>query len=183
MSARLGKVAHCERVVEDSVPKVRVFVDEGDSENPELIEAELLSEPGVDALPLPGDEVSIIESEGSGNTISQAFADLMNPGKAEQGERRTYARADDGKIVAEVWLKKDGTVVTKNDKGKLTLHTDGTLEYGDGLFIVDLEGNVKFKGEVTAMAGTPDAPLPGVKLSTHLHPTGVGPTSAPTPGT
>jgi phage baseplate assembly protein gpV len=46
----------------------------------------------------------------------------------------------------------------------------------DGPLVV--KGAITADGEVTAMATGP-----GVKLSTHIHPTGVGPTGAPTPGT
>jgi hypothetical protein len=174
MKDRLGKVSHCERVVEDGVPKVRVFVDEGDDGNPDLIEVEKLAEPGLDALPLPGDEVTIGESEGSGNAIAQAFADLINAGKAEPGEYRTYARDPSGAVACEVWCKGDGTVAIKSIKSGSKLDFNGVL--------IDQQGNITVPGEVTAMVGTTEAPLPGVTLSKHLHPTGVGPSGTPTPG-
>lgn len=44
--------------------------------------------------------------------------------------------------------------------------------------VIDPQGNVYAPGEITAKATTSP-----VNLSTHVHPTGVGPTSAPTPGT
>lgn len=179
MTGRLGNVDSATRVDVDGVPTVVVKVDCGD----ELLTAEHLDSPGVDALPLPGDECMIEECEGVGATSVNAYADPKNVGKAEPGERRTYARDASGKVVIESWLKADGSGTLFNEKGKLTLLPDGSLSYNDGAFIVDVNGNAKFKGEVTAMAGTPAVPLPGVKLSTHLHPTGVGPTSPPTPGT
>lgn len=175
MAARFGKVSHCERVTEDGVPKVRVFVDEGDDGNPDLTTAELLLEPGVDALPLPGDEAAIIKSEGSGNTIAQAFADLINAGVAEPGEHRIYGRDAAGALACEVWCKADGTVAVKSIKAGSKIDLNGVL--------IDQQGNMTVPGEVTGMVGTTETPLPGVKLSTHLHGTGVGPTTAPTPGT
>lgn len=174
MTARLGKVSHSERVVDEGVPKVRVFVEEGDEGSPDPIEVELLAEPGVDALPLPGDEVAILESEGKGNTIAQAFADIINAGKAEPGEHRTYARDPDGVVVCEVWCKGDGTVAITSIKAGSKLDLNGVL--------IDQQGNIVAPGEITAMAGTPEAPLPGAKLSAHLHPTAVGPSGPPTPG-
>lgn len=175
MPGRLGKVSHCERVVKDGVPTVEVHVELGDADNPETVTAELLLEPGADALPLPGDEVLIEEMEGSGATKAQAFADPKNPGTAAEGEHRTYGRDANGDVVCEVWCKLDGTVAVKSIKAGSKIDLNGVL--------IDQQGNITTPGDVKAMAGTPEAPLPGVKLSTHLHPTGVGPTSAPTPGT
>jgi hypothetical protein len=175
MTGRLGKVSHCERTKKDGVPTVQVFVELGDDQNPETVTAELLSPPGVDALPLPGDEVVIEEAEGSGDTIAQAFADIINEGLAADGEHRTYARDASGAIACEIWCKGDGTVAVKSIKAGSKIDLNGVL--------IDQQGNITAPGEVQAMVGTPDVPLPGVKLSRHLHPTGVGPTSAPTPGT
>jgi hypothetical protein len=177
MTARLGSVVLVERVVKGGVPTVEVQVSIAD----ETITAELLLGPGCDSLPIQGDEVLLSEGEGAGATYAMAFGDAKNAGTAEGGEWRGYSRDADGDVIAECWLKKDGTAVTKNKNGSLTLKPDGTLDYGDGLFVVDLEGNAKFKGEVTAKAGTPEAPLPGVKLSTHKHGSGVGPTTPPLP--
>jgi hypothetical protein len=94
MTGRLGKVSHCERTIkgDDGTPVVNVFVELGDDGHPETVTAELLAEPGVDALPLPGDEAMIEEAEGQGETSINAFADPKNAGKAEPGERRIYAR-------------------------------------------------------------------------------------------
>ncbi len=175
MTGRLGKVSHCERVTKGEVPAVEVLVELGDDENPETVTAELLLEPGVDALPLPGDEVMIEEAEGQGETTANAFADPKNMGKAAAGEHRTYARDASGEVVCEVWCKADGTVAVTSIKSGSKLNLNGVL--------IDQQGNITAPGEVKAMAGTPEAPLPGVKLSTHLHGTGVGPTTAPTPGT
>lgn len=50
------------------------------------------------------------------------------------------------------------------------LHVEGAL---------DVSGAITAGLEITAKAGTPGA----VKLSTHQHPSGVGPTGAPIPGT
>jgi hypothetical protein len=172
---RLGKVVLCERVKKGDVPAVEVQVELGDDSHPETVTSEMLAEPGVDALPMPGDEVIIEEAEGAGETIAQAFADPKNEGKAAPGERRTYARDANGDVACEIWCKADGTVALKSIKAGGKIDLNGVL--------IDQQGNITVPGEVQAMIGMPDAPLPGVKLSTHLHPTGVGPTSAPTPGT
>jgi len=175
MTGRLGKVSHSERITKDGVPVVLIYVELGDENQPETVTAEMLAEPGVDALPLPGDEVMIEEAEGQGETSVNAFADPKNAGKAADGERRTYARDGSGEVACEVWCKADGTVAIKSIKSGSSLDFNGVL--------IDQQGNITTPGDVKAMAGTPDAPLPGVKLSTHTHGSGVGPTTPPTPGT
>ena len=175
MTGRLGKVSHCSRVKKGDVPTVEVFVELGDDDNPETVTAELLLAPGIDALPLPGDEVVVEETEGSGDTIAQAFADLINEGKADAGEHRIYARDAAGVVACEIWCKADGTVAVKSIKDGGKLNLNGVL--------IDQQGNITTPGDVKAMAGTPDAPLPGVTLSKHLHPTGVGPSGPPQTGT
>jgi hypothetical protein len=175
MTGRLGKVSHSERIAKDGVPVVLIYVELGDEDHPETVTAEMLAEPGVDALPLPGDEVMIEEAEGQGETSVNAFADPKNPGVAADGEHRTYARDASGAVVCEVWCKADGTVDVKSIKDGSKLNLNGVL--------IDQQGNITTPGEVKAMAGTPEAPLPGVTLSKHLHGSGVGPTTPPTSGT
>lgn len=157
---------------------VDVTVDLSD-DDANLVTAEHYTPPGLDVLPLPGDEVVVEEADGQGEGTAVAYQDLKNPGKAVAGEWRFYARNSSGSPVCEIWLKGDGTVEVSNASGKYKLLPDGSLDYNDGAFTCDPQGNAAFKGEVTAMAGTPAA----VKVSTHLHPTGVGPSGPPQPGT
>jgi hypothetical protein len=176
MTGRLGKVLFAERdTTEEGAPVVLVHVNLGDDSNDEVIKTQHMSLPGEDSIPLVGDEVVVEESEGQGDTTAVAYADSKNPGVAEPGERRQYARDDEGTLVCEVWLKKDGTIALKSIAAGSKLDLNGVL--------IDQQGNITAPGEITAMVGTADVPLPGVKLSAHLHPTGVGPTSPPTPGT
>lgn len=175
-SSQLAKVLHTERAVVDGTPVTRVIVDAGDGDGGEGETAELVLPPGVDALPLPGDEVQIDDTEGQGSWSCCSFADPKNQGKALEGEHRTFARDDAGELVCEVWLKKDGTIVLKSVKSGAKLDLNGVL--------IDQQGNAIFPGDVTIMAVDAASPSPSaVKLSTHLHGTGVGPTTAPTPGT
>lgn len=64
------------------------------------------------------------------------------------------------------------------ETGNLTIDTSGDVEI-KAANKVKVIGNLDVTGEVTAKAGTPAQ----VRLSTHLHPTPAGPSSAPTPGT
>lgn len=69
------------------------------------------------------------------------------------------------------------------DRGLVITHKQVTFHLQDDRVSVtasnfELDGDLEVTGEITAKSAT--AP---VKLSTHLHPTPVGPTSQPTPGT
>jgi hypothetical protein len=171
MTGRLGNVDSVTRVDVGGVPTVVVKVDLGD----ELLTSEHLDSAGVDALPLPGDECMVEECEGLEATSVNAYADPKNLGKAEPGERRTYARDAAGEVVCEVWCKGDGTIALKSIKSGSKIDLNGVL--------IDQQGNITTPGDVKALAGTPEVPLPGVTLSGHLHGSGVGPTTSPTPGT
>jgi hypothetical protein len=124
--------------------------------------------PGVDALPLPGDFVALAEGAGAGAELAVGYADTSVAGLAQPGEIRLYCRNAGGATVSSIWLKGDGTVVI-TATGNITIN---------GVTITPA-GAITAPGEVTAMAVTPAT---AVKLSTHLHPTALGPSGSPTPG-
>lgn len=174
MSGERGVVKKSERVKHG----VDVTVDTTDSDGD--VTAEHYTPPGVDVLPLPGDEVVVEDADGQGEATATKYQDLKNPGKAVPGEVRFYARDASGKVISEVWQKSDGSVEMINASGKFIYGADGSLDLNDGAFTCDAQGNAVFKGEVTAMAATPAT---AVKLSTHMHPTAMGPSGPPQPGT
>ena len=138
-----------------------------------LVTAELFEGSGVDAPPLDGDLVALVDGPGRGTKLAVAAWDPKNAGKAAQGEYRIIARDPlTGAPVAELWIKGNGDLDITSIKpgGKVTIN---------GVEI-DQEGNLKTPGEVTAKAASPAT---SVTLSRHLHPTGTGPSGAPTPGT
>lgn len=159
----IATVKSSERVAEGV--NLQVEVGDGDEETVELAQP-----PGVDSLPLPGDEPVLQESAGSGSQAAVGFIDPKNAGKAAEGEHRTYARSPDGTVVAEIWTRNSGDIEITCIKagGKIKL---GKVE-------IDQDGNITTPAEVTAKAQTTP-----VKLSTHMHPTAMGPSGAPTPGT
>lgn len=128
------------------------------------------ADPGDDSCPLPGDFVALESSSGAGAEHATGYADVQNAGKALAGEKRIYARDGAGGVVVELWLKGDGSIVLSNQAGSFELAPNGD---------VTISGSLHAKGEVTAKAGTPQQ----VTVTQHLHGTGVGPTTAPTPGT
>lgn len=165
MSGRRGTVTKTERVPEG----VEVTVDFGGDD---LASVEHYAPPGFDLLPRIGDEVLVEEADGAGAGTAVAYQDLKNVGTAAEGELRFYSRDADGAVAVEFWAKANGDLSITSIKtgGKVTIN---------GVEI-DQQGNITTPGEVTAKAETPAT---AVSLSTHLHPTGVGPTSPPTPGT
>lgn len=92
------------------------------------------------------------------------------PKDLEDGETCLYNEGDNQ---ARVWCKKDGSIalLAGAGDGAITLTKDKKIE---------ITGDLLVSGEITAMAATPAT---AVKVSTHLHPHPMGPTSAPTPGT
>lgn len=172
MTGRLGTVLLTERVTKgDGTPAVEVRVQVLDDDDAET--AELLLPPNVDSLPLPGDEVVLEDSEGSGSSTATGFADAKNAGKAAGGEYRAVGRdPSTGAEVVEVWCKGDGSFEVNPlvPAYKIKL---GKVE-------IDELGNITTPGEITGMAGSPAT---SVTLSKHLHPTGVGPSGKPQPGT
>lgn len=174
--AQQGLVVSVARVTDEGVESVEVRCDTGGGA---IITADHFQPAGVDALPLPGDFAAIEDSTGTGAKQATGYHDGNNAGKSANGEHRIYGRNADGVVVSEFWLKGDGTVAITGlvNGGTATLDpSDGTWNFNG--VKVDAQGNLTAPGEITAMVAT--AP---VKLSTHLHPTGMGPSGAPTPGT
>lgn len=173
--AGMADVLDTERGVgENGEPTVTIKVDPVGGANGTL---DHFSAPGDDALPLPGDIVAVSDGAGTGNEQTTGCHDTKNAGKALPGEKRMYARDSTGKVICEVWLKGSGSIRAENQAGGyIELKDDGKVEFNG--VIVDLTGEVKAPAEITAMAA---AAL--VTLSKHLHPTAMGPSGPPTPGT
>ena len=106
-----AKVLRSERrIEEDGSHTTYVVVDRGGDDT---VTAQVMLAPGDDALPEPGD-FAIIE-DAPGGAIAIGFHDPGNAGVAEPGERRFYVRDEDGNPVAEIWIKRDGTLVIDAD--------------------------------------------------------------------
>jgi hypothetical protein len=168
----MGSIAEVEKVErvtnEDGVPGVDVTCDPGGEER---FTAHHIQPVGDDALPLPGDYAETVDAPGAGAEDAVGYVDVRNVGVALPGEKRTYARNLAGEVVCEIWAKRNGDVELRSIAAGGKIILNGAE--------IDQQGNFTTPGEVTAKAETPAA----VKLSTHLHPTGVGPAGPPTPGT
>lgn len=73
----------------------------------------------------------------------------------------------------------EGEVMVHSPFGSsIKLKKDGSVELVTSSNKFRFVGDVEATGEITAMKDTTP-----VKMTTHIHPTGVGPSSSPTPGT
>lgn len=83
---------------------------------------------GDDSQPLPGDALIGVEIPGSGRAASVGYADPLNVPIAAPGDKRIYARFEDGSICSELWLQNDETVTLFNASGYWRLTPSGLLE-------------------------------------------------------
>lgn len=119
--------------------------------------AQVMLPPGVDAEGLPGDYVASVEI--GGGKAAVAWHDPKIQPIAGPGEIAFFSRSAPGVRMALIHLKANGSIML------------------NGVEITAL-GEIKAPLEVSAM----NSAVP-VKLSTHLHPTGMGPSGPPTAGT
>jgi hypothetical protein len=100
-------------------------------------------------------------------------------------DKRWQVELADGEVVLRAFGASAAYVHLKPD-GSLSINGGGLIEMDSGGDVtingvtITAAGDVSAPGEVTAQDGSPAT---SVGLSTHLHPTAVGPTSPPTPGT
>lgn len=167
--SRVAEVLGFERVTKDGIEADEVLVDPGDQDS---ARPQHWAPPGDDSPPLNGDFAQLVDTEfGSGAEAAVGYGDDSEK-RASQGEKRIYARALNREVVAEIWLKRDGTVVVTNAGGKsLEMAPNGD---------VTIKGNLLVEGEVTAKSASPAT---SVALSTHQTPSPMGPLDAPIPGT
>lgn len=123
--------------------------------------------PGVDALPLPGDFVALAEGAGAGAELAVGYADTGAAGLAQPGEVRLYCRNAGGTTVSSIWLKGDGTIVGSNNGGTLTLAPSGVLSVGGSADAAALASVVDailaaIAACTPAVAVGPDAGEPGL---------------------
>lgn len=119
---RLAKLLSFTRIVKNGAKVNDVKVDPGGGPN---ITAEHFAPIGEDAHPLVGDYVVTNDVNGAGREAVVGYVDPLNNTKAQPGDKRIYARDEDGVVIVEVWLKNDGTAVASNENGSVMLRPDG----------------------------------------------------------
>lgn len=167
----LAKVVEFRRTVVEGAQAPECTIDrDGD----ETATAAHLAPPGDDAPPLPGDIAYLGDDAGAGAAQIAGYQDPASAGVAAAGEKRIYSRSGPGVVVAEVWLKADGTLVAKNAAGSLELGPDGAARLVNELGSIELDA----AGNVTA-----NTPLGSFGAATHMHTTPFGPSGPPIAGT
>lgn len=133
-----------------------------------LVTAEHISDPGDDSYPVPGDYAVIDPQNKTGRyTVSGYIDPNLNP-KSDTGEKRIYARDNNGEV-AEVWLKNDGSIVVSNGSGNIELLANGNIDLNG--VIIDTNGNMTVPISLK---------LNGKELDGHTHPI-LGGSSSPGP--
>lgn len=169
---RIAKLLSFFRVTRNTAKISDVKVDPGGGPN---ITAEHFSASGDDAHPLPGDYVALNTDSGSGRESAIGYLDPLNEPKALPGDKRIYARDEDGTLISEIWLKNTGEALISNDNGSVTLSPDGSIKGANangsfelqagGDFLVnsvkiDINGNVTIPTSLT---------LAGKEIAGHDH--------------
>lgn len=184
----LATVVEFLRSVDQGVPTPEVKFDRGGDDT---VTGYHFTPPGTDAPPLPSDVGYLGDDLGTGNAQAIGYQDPKNAGVAGPGEHRIYARASDGTIKAQVWLKADGSILIANDLGSAELGPDGTITLTAGQASAELgaDGAINLSnaagGIAVDAAGNVVAttPLGTFGAGTHMHGSPFGPTTGPIPGT
>lgn len=122
--ARLIAFAHVVRgASETNVSEATVDKSGGDN-----IIADHFDGPGEDASPMPGDYAAMLPIQRSGAAVAVGYVDPLNEPQTGPGEKRIYSRDEDGVAIAQVFLKKDGTILLSNPIGSTTMLPDGNTE-------------------------------------------------------
>ena len=169
----LATVVEFLRSTDQGVPTPEAKFDRGGDDT---VTGYHFAPPGTDARPLPGDVAYLGDDLGAGNAQAVGYQDPKNAGVAGAGEHRLYARAPDGTVVAEVWLKADGSILVRSVLAGSTaeLGADGAISLSNALggLAIDAAGDV--------VATTP---LGTFGAGTHGHNSPFGPIGPPIPGT
>lgn len=174
-------------------------VEEGGGSEGEVL---LAAPPGIDAAPALGDTLVVLP-DGAGGRVVVASFDNIQGGKASAGEFRAVSRTAVGIVLAELYMKADGTVsVTAPGKVSVTapeveLLAASTKIVGNAEIVGNLvvTGNVTATGAVSgASVGAPTVAAGALSiantaipptLASHVHSvtaapgTTGGPTAAP----
>lgn len=142
MGLRLAKVLSFLRTLRNEawVSDVKVDRAGGDNRTPEHY-----ADPGDDSFPLSGDYAATGNFEGNTRSAVIGYLDPVNEPKAAAGDKRIYARdASTGVLIVDFWLKNDGTAITENKNGRITLAPDGstTIESPIGTLSIAADGEI-----------------------------------------
>lgn len=175
----VGRILSFARAQRNGAQISDVKTDPGGGPN---VTAEHFPPSGDDSHPLTTDYVFATESPQRGRFAAVGYVDPLNVPKAQPGEKRSYARnPEDGAPVVEHWLKADGTAVTENDAGSVTLRPDGSIlgQNAAGSFELQAGGDFVVNGVVISpgglVSGVTSLIAGGKEHVDHVHPAGTPP--------
>jgi hypothetical protein len=119
--------------------------------------------PGDDSFPLAGDYCALVPQNGEGRLSSVGYIDPQNEQKAQQGDKRVYARDSGGGQVVELWLKNDGSAILTNGAGAIELQSGGNVVING--VAIDTSGNIT----TPASVNSPSMVVNGKELAEHTH--------------
>ena len=136
----VARVLSFVRVVRNGAQVADVKVDQGGGDN---VTPEHFGPAGDDSAPLPGDFAAVINQTGTGRTSVVGYVDPNSTPKAAPGEKRLYARDEDGSVVAELWLQGDGSLAIDTDSdvniNGVIIKSDGSVEIPTSLKVAGKE--------------------------------------------
>jgi hypothetical protein len=140
-----------------------------------VITAEHFAAAGDDSHPVAGDYVALNADSGSGRESAIGYLDAINEPKALAGDKRIYARDEDGVLIVEVWLKNTGEATVLNASGSISLNADGSIKGANdnGFFELRAEGDFAVNGVIIDASGAVTIPasleLAGKEIADHEH--------------
>ena len=125
-----------------------VKIDPGGGPN---VTAEHFAPAGDDAHPLTTDYVITNEIPRRGGEVIVGYIDPKNTPKAQEGDKRIYARETvGGAVIVELWLQNDGTALLINANGSVKLRPDGGTITTTPNSTYDAAADGSIKGENSA---------------------------------
>jgi len=121
---------------------------------------------GDDSHPLNSDYVAIVPVNTSGSEIALGYADVINA----PNDKRIYSRDQNtGAMIADVWLKADGSIICTNANGSFSLMASGDFVVNG--VTIDTNGNITTAGTVSAdtVEATNSLTIAGKELKNHTH--------------
>ena len=138
---RIAKILSFLRVVKNDASQSKVTVVKCNPGGGANVTVEHYADAGDDSHPLTTDYVAIQPVKTAGAEVALGYADTINTPKAQPGDKRIYSRdVNSGAVIADIWLKSDGTIIGANANGQFMLAQSGDFTV-NGLTI-DINGNL-----------------------------------------
>ena len=150
---RVAEVLAATRRVIRGIPVLSVKLSRGGGAN---ATADHYGPSGDDSPPIVGDFAHSSGGPGSGQEQITGYHDTQNPGEALPGEKRLYARTEDGAIVGTIWIKRDGTIRIETSGPVIVDSPDVRL--GDGSAPVATAGDLVSVTVPFLLCAAPGAP-------------------------